>query len=34
MEADGRKAHWATFLNCVKTRKDHQSLTFTHICEP
>ena len=31
MEADGRKAHWATFLNCVKTRKDPISDVHSHM---
>ena len=31
MEADGRKAHWATFLNCVKTRKEPISDVHSHM---
>lgn len=31
MEADGRKAHWATFLNCVKTRKSPISDVHSHM---
>ena len=31
MEGDGRKAHWATFLNCVKTRKDPISDVHSHM---